>query len=245
MTESSEVSEVSAENNKKTQNKKKRKWNETWRETRSWLKQTDDGKGMFCAICSRFAESSKAKWTKTNPCFDLQKTAVTSHEISSFHQKNVSLDVAAPADVLFELSEREMHDMKRALCVKFMQIYYLAKEEHAVFNGFSPLHMLLKKLGIANLEMENKGNANYSSNEFIAEAMQCICETIVNDIIKEVGDQYFSLLVDETTDIAAEKQLILYIRYQCHGQPITRMFGLRKVEKTDAETLLQVILDFL
>ena len=236
-------SQVSDESGKKK--KRKRYWKDTWMYERPWLMRTDNGKGMYCLYCDRFAESSKVKWTKTLPCTLLTLDAVKTHAESESHRKNTELHASSPETILVEMNASQLSEMQTALRVKFNQIYYLAKTEKSVHNGFKPLHTLLKKIGIPNLEMENKSNVNYTSMRFIDEVLRCITDTIVANTLAELGKQYFSILVDETTDIAADKQLIIYIRYQASGQAVTRMIGLKKVEKTDAETITSIVVQFL
>lgn len=54
----------------------------------------------------------------------------------------------------------------------------------------------------------------YSSERFVQDLVEVLGKVVHDDILKELQDSpFFSILADETTDIAVIEQLILYARY--------------------------------
>ncbi|XP_020695371.2 zinc finger MYM-type protein 1 [Dendrobium catenatum] len=62
-------------------------------------------------------------------------------------------------------------------------------------------------------------------------------ETLAS-IINDIGNSYFSILVDETRDVSTKEQLALAVRYvDRKGQVIERFIGIKHVASTNAVTL--------
>ena len=64
-------------------------------------------------------------------------------------------------------------------------------------------------------------NAKYTSERFMQESVQALAEVISQDIIESLqASTFFSLSIDETTDVAITKQLIVYSRYLVEGNQL-------------------------
>lgn len=59
--------------------------------------------------------------------------------------------------------------------------------------------------------------------------------------VKDIKKQFFSLIIDETTDISTEKSLIVIVRYWKNGSVRDRILDLIKVENATAEALFTSI----
>ena len=99
-------------------------------------------------------------------------------------------------------------------------MYFLHKREIAYTTNILPLIELCKSLGATYLEdMNIGGNAKYTSERFMQDSIQAIAEIISQDIIQSLqSSPFFSLCIDETTDVSVTKQLIIYARYLDHGE---------------------------
>ncbi|XP_057545809.1 uncharacterized protein LOC130824809 [Amaranthus tricolor] len=82
-----------------------------------------------------------------------------------------------------------------------------------------------------------------SNNQMTSPSIQkdiinaCYKETI-NDILKELGDDYFPILVDESRDVSCKKQMGLLLTYvDKKGFIMERLVGLAQVTSTTAESL--------
>ncbi len=109
---------------------------------------------------------------------------------------------------------------RRAFIGGLKCMYFLNKREIAHTTNFLPLVELCKSLGATYLEAMNIGrNAKYTSERFMQESIQALAEIISQDIIQSLqASSFFSLCIDETTDVSVTKQLIIYARYLVHGE---------------------------
>lgn len=58
------------------------------------------------------------------------------------------------------------------------------------------------------------GNAFYTSERFVQEAVLNFGEMISSLVLKEARESpFYSVMVDETTDVSVKKELIIYLRY--------------------------------
>ena len=94
-------------------------------------------------------------------------------------------------------------------------LYWLAKEEIAHTTKFNSLKDLAIRLGCDYLrELVRGKNAQYSSEQIIAEMLQCLTLVLEEQILSDLqSSDLFSLMTDESTDIAVLKQLVLVGRY--------------------------------
>ena len=78
--------------------------------------------------------------------------------------------------------------------------------------NFVPLCELGKSLGVLYLEdLDKSGNAHYTSERFKQELVQALAETIAKPIQEHLRTSpFFSLCINETTDVSVTKQLIVY-----------------------------------
>ena len=61
-------------------------------------------------------------------------------------------------------------------------------------------------------------NAKYTSKRFIQQMVECSASVVREDLADVRASPRFSLLIDETTDVAVLKQLIVYVRYWKNSQ---------------------------
>ena len=72
-------------------------------------------------------------------------------------------------------------------------------------------------------------------------ANACNKQTI-NVILKELGDDYFAILVDESRDFSCKQQMALVLRYvDKRGFVIKRLVGLAHVTSITVESLKETI----
>ncbi|ESR44381.1 hypothetical protein CICLE_v10013598mg [Citrus x clementina] len=69
----------------------------------------------------------------------------------------------------------------------------------------------------------------------------CAIET-TNAIIREMGDAFFSILVDESRDVSIKEQMVIVLRYvNISGQVVERFIGIEQVGSTTAQSLKEAI----
>lgn len=106
-------------------------------------------------------------------------------------------------------------------------MYFLAKQEVAHTTNFLPLINLGKSLGATYLsEIAIGRNAQYTSERFMQEIVIALGDTVQETAKSEMqSSPAFALLIDETTDVAIIKQMIVYGRYLHNGEVKTRLSG--------------------
>ena len=118
-------------------------------------------------------------------------------------------------------------------------MYFLNRREIAHTTNLLPLIELCKSLGVTYLEDMNIGrNAKYTSECFMQESTQALAENISLDIVKSLqASPFFSLCIDETTDVSISKQLIVYGRYLDQGEVNTSFLQICELIDGNAETI--------
>ena len=66
----------------------------------------------------------------------------------------------------------------------------------------------------------------------------CLAEVLRAELVKEVNaSPFFSILIDESNDIAIHKQLITYVSYIGPGGPTVDFLGVYKLQEADADAV--------
>ena len=122
----------------------------------------------------------------------------------------------------------------------------MTKEEIAHTTKFNSLKDLAIRLGCDYLcELVRGKNVQYSSEQIVAEILQCISLVIEEQILSDLqSNDLFSLMTDESTDIAVLKQLVLVGRYVT-GSRIKTFLCITDIPNGTAKTIKETILKFL
>lgn len=104
---------------------------------------------------------------------------------------------------------------ENAFCDAMRCMYFLNKHEIAHTTNFASLRDLCVLLGNETLPVLKKsGNINYESEQTMGEIVEAIGLTPEEEILCEVRDSpFYSVTVDEATDISVTKQLGICIQY--------------------------------
>ena len=81
------------------------------------------------------------------------------------------------------------------------------------------------------------------SPKFQKDICHCFAQEILKSIMKEIGDDVFALLVDESSDIFKKVQMVVVLRYvdDTSGIVKERFVGLVHVKETSSLTLKSAI----
>ena len=98
---------------------------------------------------------------------------------------------------------------------RFKCLYWLCKAEVAHTTKFESLLELGKSLGVEYLDAVCQGgNAQYTSRDFLQEALQGPADTIRAPICQDVKESpCYSMGINKTMDLAVCKDLIVYAKY--------------------------------
>lgn len=125
-----------------------------------------------------------------------------------------------------------------------MSLLPQCKNEIPHTTNFVPLLELAKSIGatyIGSLDLD--GNAHYTSERFIQEAVISLGGVIKKEILSEVRlSPFFALMCDETTDVAIKKELIVYAHYLGSDRQVhTAFIGMVEVPDGCAKTLFDAL----
>ncbi|RXM32724.1 Zinc finger protein 862 [Acipenser ruthenus] len=113
---------------------------------------------------------------------------------------------------------------------------------------FASLLDMMQGLGLSYLSHLNKGgNANYTSEKITWEMVKVLSDVPRHHILHTLhSSPYFSILVDEMTDVAEAKQLIIFGCYLTDCNEVkTSILGIRDILIGTADTITQAIKVFL
>ena len=132
---------------------------------------------------------------------------------------------------------------RKAFIAALKCMYFLNKSEMAYTIKFVPLLHLAKSLGVQYLNDLYVGeNDAYRSERFVQEIVSALGEVVVRKITVALQNSPFSvLIIDETTDMAAMKQLIIYGRYIEDGAVQTRFLSMIQIRDGTASTIVEAV----
>ncbi|XP_078000900.1 zinc finger protein 862-like [Glandiceps talaboti] len=226
-------------------------WYPQWAEKYKWL-YYEEGEGMFCKVCMKYQRSKPCgAWVKSGST-SYREDKIRQHENSTHHRVAVEMDASRKltekdggiTDAIQRVVTLEMEALIGALrCV-----YFLMKRELPHTTNLVPLLDLVKSLGCSYLDclQSTERNHSYTSERTIQEMVWSIGEVIRSDVLSAVQkSKFLSVLIDETTDVAILKQMILYSKYMvANGDTKVSFLGMIEVPDGTASTLKNAVTTF-
>ena len=228
-------------------------FNKEWQTSYPWVQVSVDGQGMFCKLCRKHSRRpkkvpvGKASWVDV-PCVTLQQSSLKRHEASQSHNEAKALEVQLCISRDVGGIEQAFHTVesaeRKAMISAMKCLYFLCKNEIPHTTNFVSLLELAKSIGATYLcDLNLGGNAHYTSERFMQEAVSSLGVVIRNKIFDDIrSSPFFSLLCDETTDVAVKKELIVYARYLNSDRQIcTSFISLLEVPNGTASTIFSAL----
>ena len=221
-----------------------------WKTDFPWMEVTDQGAGMVCSWCRKHSRRPKksvvgrAVWTDIS-CRSITRQALVKHGQSESHASAVKIEAAlqsSRADGGIEMAlQRVVSAERKALIGAMKCMYFLNKQEIAHTTNFLPLCELGKSLGAVYLQdLRQGGNAQYTSERFKQESVHALADTVAKPIYESLKDSpFFSLCIDETTDVSITKQLIVYARYLVGGSVKTSFVRIVELPDGTAKSITE------
>ncbi|XP_076103623.1 zinc finger protein 862-like [Mytilus galloprovincialis] len=226
----------------------------SWKKTFPWVLFTDNENGMLCSFCTKFNMKSKngsGVWVSV-PCTYLVRDSLLRHAKTKMHIEATDLEansiLAGKGQSIQSAVEHHTSLEKTALIGAFKIMYWLAKEEIPHTTHFASLLDLAKNLGCDYLNLLQKGESvNYTSQRIMQEMLHSISLQISTPVIDAIQQStYYSLLVDETTDVSVLKQLTVMARYFNQDLELkTSFLTLIDVPDGKADTLVAALKQFM
>ncbi|MCO5565151.1 hypothetical protein L7F22_018824 [Adiantum nelumboides] len=212
-------------------------WNEAWVKTFDWAVFDRETSRIFCAFCKQDPKS-KSEFGKSGS-INVQMSALTDHAKTNAH-KLASYQCGAKKISITETIGKRKDKADRASRILFSAAYQVAKHDMS----FCTFEHNLELLQVSNcdcvpLEM-------YRNDKACAMFVQYISESILKSQIAKIKlSPFFSLMLDESTDIGSKQNLIVYVSFLDNHEPMTMFLGLIELENSTSSCLFETCIDFL
>ena len=85
----------------------------------------------------------------------------------------------------------------------------------------------------------------YRSRQACGLFQELISQMLMDELTMTLQDEMYGLIIDESTDITAQKTLIVYVRYLRRMTPVTKFLSLIPVVSGDADSIITTLLKYL
>ncbi|MCO5556716.1 hypothetical protein L7F22_010267 [Adiantum nelumboides] len=212
-------------------------WNEAWVRTFDWAVFDRELARIFCAFC-RQDPKSKSEFGKSGS-INIQISALSDHAKTNAH-KLASYQCGANKILITETLEIRKDKADRASRVLFSAAYQVAKHDMS-FCSFEHNLELLQVVDCECVPLEM-----YRNDKACAMFVQYISEVILKSHVSRINmSPFFSLMLDESTDIGNKQNLIVYVSYLEQCEPVTKFLGLIELENGTSACMYETCMDFL
>ena len=206
-----------------------------WLKYFPWLEYEESKQTMYCKLCKTYQKNGKfVKGCKRFKIDGLRSHAASPKHLQSIMIKQDSVNSLTIFQKTFLNAQKEIHKY-------FTIIEYIIKENLAIVK-YPTIIQLAKKLGV------QFTNNIYQSIFAFKEILKVLDESIFKSILTKIKlSPYFSIQIDESTDITSEKCLIIYITYfdSDLNIPSTKFLKLFDIYQFDAKYIFSILKDFL
>ena len=243
-----------------------RQFNPMWFYKYPWIEYSVKKEAAFCFVCylfgkekskkSAFVEGGWRNWNR-NDALDLHVGGVTSAHNAAQERYNLFMTPHGAIDdkiVKVDNEERRLYKIRLTYslrCLRFLLQQGLAfrgHDESEESSNRGNFIELLKWLAANNEEVDKfvlknaPGNCTLTSPDIQKEIIQCCAMETRDQIIKEIGDDHYTILADESSDVSHKEQLALCLRYvDKSGRPCERFLGIVHVDDTTSSSLKEAI----
>ena len=226
-----------------------------WRGIHPWLILKEDG--VYCQFCSHanLEVRSRSSVFVTKPYVGNRPdklgrhAACFSHLQSQFDFQEWQNRVATQSTVVQMIERNDLLTVdEQSFCDALRCMYWLNKNEIAHTTNFSELKELCVLLGNETLpSLQKSGNTSYESEQIKQEMVEAIGSTLEEKMLIEVRDSpFYSIVLDESTDISVKKQLGICVHYLGkNGTLRVRNLKLLEVNHGTADVITDAMMTYL
>ena len=256
---------------KKGFGKQQRSFSSSWYEKHPWLHYVPENDSVLCYYCMRcvelkmpisghvddfFTQTGFSNWQKALDKF--RKHETSDCHINAVYMVSKAATASSGIDEILSTSlAKEKASNRAALLVILSTIRFLARQGlplrgnyiggGEVNSNFMQLLCFLSNY-IPNLSnWLNRAQDKFTSPPIQNEILQIMALTILRNVADDIRkNKYFSIMVDETTDISNKEQLVFCLRhvdenFEAHED----LIGMYSLDSTTSEYIEKVILDVL
>ncbi|KAJ8913072.1 hypothetical protein NQ315_006573 [Exocentrus adspersus] len=225
--ESSFANSSTKEPKPKMKKRYKQKFRQQWKETFKWLTVTENNQS-FCTVCHITVRGGIPHFKR--------------HENTSLHIQNYEKAKNAPKITRYikEPDDKLEKSIKRAE----LKLVAFINEHNLAFLLMDHLILLLVSIfPDSNIAKGLKCNRTKATKV----TKDCLAQEQLNLVTTVLRNQFFSLIIDETTDVSTQKSLVLIARYFDNIQQRSRdvFIGLLRIKNCTAQGIFEAINVFL
>ncbi|XP_042035225.1 zinc finger MYM-type protein 1-like [Salvia splendens] len=254
---------------KKQYGKDKRGFRDVWYKDYVWLEYSTTTDAAYCFWCflfkrgylapgdEAFVSGGFSNWKKANERFRAHVGSTgSSHNKARIEYENFVNQKQSVTYIVSRVSSKQEKEYRIRLTatldvIRFLLNQGLAFRGHDETSTSSNRGNFLELLYWYSLRNDEVGqvvlNNAPGNNQMIAPSIQkeivnaCAVETTL-EIMKELGDKLFSIMVDESRDCSVKEQMAIVIRYvNKNGEIIERFLALVHVKETSSKCLKMTI----
>ncbi|XP_064417257.1 zinc finger MYM-type protein 1-like [Latimeria chalumnae] len=244
---------------------RERYFNFEWYKNREWLVLCKTQMRAYCAVC-RFAVTKQM--VTFSKCGDegFVKVGINnwkncpanldSHEKSHFHRecllkrsaylKQVPVHAQIVHQKTTDQEKNQRCLLEQLRCLQFLVRQGIAVRGHTVEE--SNFQNLVQLVSHNNPELQTfMKNRKYISHDIINELIKEMYRECLNNLLSQIkAAEFYSIVVDETRDVAGHEQLSFSVRWVSQDYVVHEDFiGMHDCPKTDAESIFLTIKDIL
>ncbi|XP_069482613.1 zinc finger MYM-type protein 1-like [Ambystoma mexicanum] len=244
-----------------------------WYFTHKWLEYSQSNDSAYCYACRHFSLPSSGDSVFTSEAgFKNWKKATYKDGGFVGHGKSESHTMAMLAWAEYEKSIASKCSLSASLNAEYNKIVRenreyiktvgetllltatqnIAQRAHKETEGqnkgnvLAIMELLAKHDHTVKRKMTSQKNATYLGHSTQNEIIDCLAEIVRTSVINEVAQSgAFSIMVDETKDIAKKEQMSLVIRYYYNSSICESFLTFEAAERLDAAALSQKIIQIL
>lgn len=263
------------DSNSDTHSHSSRKFRPAWKDSFPWLSCSENGNAI-CTVCCEAVTSKlplppmsrnnqnamDAVVTNGFSTWSRATSAFKSHEQSDFHRANfVSVSNRKKPSVIQHLSNEKLRTMKEArlaLAKIFHTILFIGREglpfrgtynvsDHSENSKFMRI-LKMRAEDVPELKSWlQRSGYKWLHHDVVEEILKMIADHVLNKVLNEVRrEKYFSIMIDETSDISRLEQVCIALRYVTDELVVKEQFvGFYQTGDTKADTLFNIVKDMM
>ena len=237
-----------------------------WFSEYPWLHYDEKKDSLFCYICSnQYLKGNLASAKNTEQAFisngfsNWKKALLKfkDHQTSECHKLAVDCEIVLPKTNhnIIDASNSNAQDVRtqnrHCLAKVIESLQYLARQgipirgnEDEDSNFIQLLKLRAKDDSV--LESWMKDKVQYTSHDVQNEIIAPMANEVIRDLVRETGENYFSLICDEYADISNKEQLPFCLRWvNSNLDAFEDFIGFYQIPNIGADTIASVIQDAL
>jgi hypothetical protein len=186
----------------------------------------------------------KIIWSSAG-CTNFRISTIEDHETSAMHRNAIAIETAKSA--LASASDIRAMDAGKALMslktAEKARIMYLMRNAHAVIKHNRPISDYTWPCMLDRTKELDIGQT-YLNNKAALEFIKAIAAVESNKTVKILQNaNFFSIMMDGSTDISGDEQEALYIRMGVGGRPLERCLAIGSPYSTQSKDLEEFVLN--